>query len=167
MKSCAYCGRENTDEAARCQECGTEFVTASGTSPSPAVPEPENPAQTEARKRMFIGAVWCAGGIVVTFVTYLAAASGPFGGTYVVAWGAIVWGAIRFFQGWRARNTEPGKAEQEDLGYEALTLATRLETEGRIQEALVAYQKIVDEFPDSDAGRDARKSIESLLAKRG
>jgi len=26
MKRCGYCGRENGDDAARCQECGTEFV---------------------------------------------------------------------------------------------------------------------------------------------
>ena len=26
MKKCAYCGRENQDAAARCQECGTELV---------------------------------------------------------------------------------------------------------------------------------------------
>ena len=26
MKSCAYCGRDNADEATRCLECGTEFV---------------------------------------------------------------------------------------------------------------------------------------------
>ena len=25
MKCCSYCGRENTDEALRCHECGTEF----------------------------------------------------------------------------------------------------------------------------------------------
>ena len=26
MKPCAYCGRENADDADRCQECGTQFV---------------------------------------------------------------------------------------------------------------------------------------------
>ena len=25
MKQCAYCGRDNTDEAPNCRECGTEF----------------------------------------------------------------------------------------------------------------------------------------------
>lgn len=28
VKKCSYCGRENTDEAVYCQECGTEFATA-------------------------------------------------------------------------------------------------------------------------------------------
>jgi hypothetical protein len=29
MKKCAYCGRENNDEAMHCQECGTEFAAPS------------------------------------------------------------------------------------------------------------------------------------------
>ena len=31
MKTCTYCGRENGDQATKCQECGTGFV---GVSPS-------------------------------------------------------------------------------------------------------------------------------------
>ena len=45
---------------------------------------------------MLYGALWCIGGIVVTVAT-MSAASG--GGTYVVAWGAIVFGGIQFFRG--------------------------------------------------------------------
>jgi hypothetical protein len=29
VKKCSYCGRENSDEAAHCRECGTEFVVPS------------------------------------------------------------------------------------------------------------------------------------------
>ena len=29
MKKCSYCGRENSDEAVHCRECGTEFVVPS------------------------------------------------------------------------------------------------------------------------------------------
>ena len=35
MKKCAYCGRENEDDAVNCSECGTEFVQASPTQPTP------------------------------------------------------------------------------------------------------------------------------------
>src|SRR5437764_8888353 len=36
MKPCAYCGRENEDDATRCRECGTtEFVVAMPQSPPP------------------------------------------------------------------------------------------------------------------------------------
>ena len=52
--------------------------------------------QKAAKKNMGLGALWAVGGTVVTAATY-GAASG--GGHYVVAWGAIAFGAIQFFQG--------------------------------------------------------------------
>ncbi|HEV2176083.1 MAG TPA: hypothetical protein VGW33_02620 [Terriglobia bacterium] len=57
------------------------------------------PEATKAagRKNMLRGGLWCVGGIVVTVATYSAAASG--GGTYFVAWGAILFGGIQFFKG--------------------------------------------------------------------
>ena len=45
---------------------------------------------------MAIGATICVIGIVITAATYSAASGG---GTYVVAWGAIIFGAVRFFKG--------------------------------------------------------------------
>ena len=45
---------------------------------------------------MFAGALWCIGGIVVTVATYEAA--GP-GDTFIIAWGAILFGAFQFFKG--------------------------------------------------------------------
>lgn len=48
-------------------------------------------------KDMLVGALWCIGGIVVTALTYSAASEG--GGTYVVAWGAILFGGIQFLRG--------------------------------------------------------------------
>ncbi len=45
---------------------------------------------------MVIGGLIALVGIVVTAVTYSAASGG---GRYVIAWGAIVFGAIRFFKG--------------------------------------------------------------------
>lgn len=49
-----------------------------------------------ANKDMIFGALWCIGGIIVTAVTYQAASGG---GTYVVAWGAIIFGAVQFIKG--------------------------------------------------------------------
>lgn len=51
----------------------------------------------QANKDMLYGALWCIGGILVTAITYSAASSS--GGTYVVTWGAIIFGAIQFFRG--------------------------------------------------------------------
>ena len=110
---------------------------------------------------MLHGALWCGGGILVTGITYLAASGG---GTYFLAWGAIVFGAIQFFHGYSGRNRRPSVNES---GYEALEYATRLETEGRIQEAMTCYQKIAENCINTPAGRDARKSLDSLRAKVG
>lgn len=52
--------------------------------------------KSSANKDMLYGALWCVGGIIVTVVT-MSNASG--GGTYVVAWGAIIFGAIQFIKG--------------------------------------------------------------------
>ena len=49
-----------------------------------------------ANKDMLYGALWCIGGIIVTAITYSAASGG---GTYVIAWGAILFGAIQFIKG--------------------------------------------------------------------
>lgn len=51
----------------------------------------------QGRKNMLYGALWCAGGAIVTLVTYDSASKG--GGRYIVAWGAIIFGAIQFFRG--------------------------------------------------------------------
>jgi len=55
----------------------------------------------------------------------------------------------------------------EDEGYEVLARATKLETQGRVQEALLAYQRVADRYSHTAAGHDASKSIESLRAKIG
>ena len=54
-----------------------------------------------ARHDMTVGGLWFFGGIIVTAGTYMAAANG---GTYIIAWGAILWGGIRFFRGLSRRN---------------------------------------------------------------
>ena len=54
------------------------------------------------RKNMTYGALWCAGGVIVTIGGYAAASGGGGGGggaMYVVTWGAIVFGAVQFFRG--------------------------------------------------------------------
>jgi hypothetical protein len=50
-----------------------------------------------ASKDLVVGGLWFLGGIIVTVVTYSAASSG--GGTYVVAYGAIIFGAVQFVRG--------------------------------------------------------------------
>ena len=164
MKNCVYCGRENAGDATVCHECGTPLTAPQSDSHESQTQVSDNPAVAVAEKRMLRGALWCGGGILVTVITYLAAASSSGGGTYFIAWGAIVFGAIEFFRGLGGRHEH---SSTEDIGYEALACATNLETEGRVHEALAAYQKIAERYPDTAAGRDAKKSHDSLQARLG
>ena len=56
----------------------------------------EDNQSSRANKDMIYGALWCIGGIVVTVFTYSASSGGD---RYIVAWGAILFGAIQFFRG--------------------------------------------------------------------
>ena len=51
----------------------------------------------KARKDMLYGGMWFFGGLIVTVVSYSAASNG--GGSYMVAYGAIIFGGIQFFRG--------------------------------------------------------------------
>ena len=51
------------------------------------------------KRHMVSGILWFVGGIIVTIATLAAAASKQEGGTYLVAWGAIIFGLIDFFVG--------------------------------------------------------------------
>jgi len=102
--------------------------------------------------------------MAVTLFSYVAATSSPYGGNHIVAWGAIVFGALQFFRSWSGRDDRP---TTEDVGYDALEYGTTLETQGRVQEAVAVYKKIIATFPNSAASRDAQKSIENLKAKVG
>ena len=48
------------------------------------------------RSNMLFGALWCIGGIIATVMSYNAASGG---GTYIVAWGAVLYGAVQFIKG--------------------------------------------------------------------
>lgn len=50
-------------------------------------------ARDAAKQNMLIGALWCAGGTAVTLVTLSS------GGRGIIAWGAILYGGIRFVRG--------------------------------------------------------------------
>jgi hypothetical protein len=99
------------------------------------------------------------GGLLVTMITY--GTAGP-GGTYVVAWGAIAFGAVQLFYGLLGGRRPP---RLDNAGYDELEAATRLESQGRLQEAAVSYQLIADRYGGTPAGGDARKSLENLQAK--
>lgn len=52
-----------------------------------------------AQRQMLIGGAVCLIGLAITILSYNAAASNPRGGSYVIAWGAVIFGGIQFFRG--------------------------------------------------------------------
>ena len=152
MAKCSYCGKENPDQAEVCAGCGMALATK----PDPQTAPTYSPL---ARKRIITGTLWLLGGLLVTGVTYSAAKSG---GTYVLAWGAIAFGAVQLFQGLLGGRRPP---RVENAGYDELEAATHLEAQGRIQDAAAAYKSIAERFASTPAGNDARKSLENLEAR--
>lgn len=50
----------------------------------------------QAKKDILYGLLWCAGGSIATYVSYNKASSG---GTYIIWWGAILFGGIQSLKG--------------------------------------------------------------------
>jgi len=105
---CPNCGLVNPDSAVWC-DCGHAFRApppgaGNAMRPGPSAIEQqlafERHAQLSRAKRdMVIGALFAIGGIVITAVTYQSAADSASGGTYIVAYGPIIFGVITFFKG--------------------------------------------------------------------
>lgn len=55
--------------------------------------------QSAAKRSMLFGGIMFVVGLVITVGSYTAASDGNGGGRYVVAWGAMIFGGIRFFYG--------------------------------------------------------------------
>jgi hypothetical protein len=160
MKKCEYCGQQNEDNEPHCLQCGTAFPDIESPELDPHAGS-KKPISTSDNRRMVRGTFWFIGGGLVTAITYAAALRGTFGGTYVVAWGAMLYGAFQWYAGWKGNE----ERAPEDNAYAELGHATALEARGRVQEALLAYKGILERYPDSAAAQDAKKSIESLWSQ--
>src|SRR5215469_12278436 len=99
MQKCSYCGRENNDGSPYCNECGTPLKAAGPNATVSKDPGPEDSRRVLGQKLMLRGAIWFAGGSVVTLFSYLAAVGSPYGGHYIIAYGAIIFGLAQFFRG--------------------------------------------------------------------
>jgi hypothetical protein len=101
------------DAAERC-DCGYDFKTklmkssyirtkSSATLPIDGSFEALDPnliaelVREKGRRDVTVGGLFLAGGLVVTLVTYSMASSG--GGTYVIAHGAVIFGALQLMRG--------------------------------------------------------------------
>lgn len=72
--------------------------SAANTFSFPRQPAASPRNNSAAFRHMIVGGLWCGGGIAITAITY-ALADNNGGGTYVVAWGAIIFGGIQFLRG--------------------------------------------------------------------
>lgn len=52
-----------------------------------------------AMRNMAVGGVICVIGLIISIGSYQAAANSPSGGSYVVAYGAVIFGGIQFLKG--------------------------------------------------------------------
>jgi len=113
---------------------------------------------------MVRGAIWFFGGSFITLFSYAAAVSSSYVGHYVIAWGAIVFGAYDFFQGQAAaagRIDRKGESQAQEL----LDLAARLESADRAK-AVALYEEIVRTFPGTRASKEAQRNIEALTSPK-
>jgi hypothetical protein len=91
-------GRSQPQAAAELQRTGLDSATAAAiVAKVDAFMNVMRVAYRQAgMKNVGIGMLWCVGGIVVTAITYSMASGG---GTFVVAWGAVVIGIIQALRG--------------------------------------------------------------------
>ena len=73
------------------------FDAAAASSIVESADKMKNERRVAGRRHMIMGAFICVIGIALTAYTYSSVAEK--GGTYVIWWGAIVFGAIQFFRG--------------------------------------------------------------------
>jgi hypothetical protein len=103
-----------TPSPARSQAPAPLRTTPASAAVSPAISEPPvrpatrkrassdsgfHPYRARAIRNLLVGGLFFFVGLVVTVVTYQEAAQRPGGGTYFVAWGAILFGGIQFVSG--------------------------------------------------------------------
>lgn len=80
-----------------------------------ALYEEVEPYKQAAKKSVAVGMAWLIGGLVVTIGTYMSAVNSG-GGTYVITWGAILFGgiqAVRSFSYYTKINNAVAEAEAE------------------------------------------------------
>lgn len=100
---CPKCKLENPPTAERC-DCGYDFASKQvrisylELERQRQAPRPSEDVRNRGRRDMLYGTAWFVLGLVVTVATYeLARQQG--GGSYMIAYGAMVWGVIQFIRG--------------------------------------------------------------------
>lgn len=102
---CPSCGYRNSSHRITCKSCRSSLADVATVSPpvseasqlaADTPPLSKDELRAVAVRNMVVGGLWCVGGIVVTAVSYSSAEPG---GTYIITWGAVLFGAIQFLKG--------------------------------------------------------------------
>ena len=99
---CPRCRLVNPDSAQRC-DCGYDFPTGTvrdsyaDAAKHSKAPQPSEAVRVLGRRDIQVGGLIFVIGLTATVVSYAYAAT--HGGTYVLAYGAVVWGLIQFLRG--------------------------------------------------------------------
>jgi hypothetical protein len=160
MQKCTYCGRESDDGSTNCKECGTSLI--SDRADVDAVQDDlKNPRRSLGERLMLQGFFWSIGGLAVTACSYFTAVSSPYGGHYVVAYGAIIYGVAQIFRG-RAAVSGP---DSDDQAQELLNAAAHLESVDRAK-AIELYAEIAKRFPGTRVSEEAQRNIQTLITHK-
>jgi hypothetical protein len=159
MWKCAYCGKENDEGAVHCGECGTPQTADAASAQTPQAQTAGDPRRARGERLVLYGVLWFVGGVAVTLISYAAAVSSPFGGHYVIAYGAIILGIVQFFRGRAAAAGTDTGAQAEEL----LDQAAQFESLDRAK-AVELYQQIVRQFPGTRASKEAQRNIQTLIS---
>jgi hypothetical protein len=130
----------------------------------------KKPAAVTVSKRgmlIIVGVIWTSNLYIACFLRSQAGVSFVLQTSFPSSVWLLIWNEY-LRRSKRVKNTYfvgVDTQPDEDERYELLNRATRLETKGRVEEALAAYRELMEKYPDSPAGQDARKSLESLEAK--
>ncbi len=115
MKKCTYCGKEYTDDVTVCQLDAEplEYIRGSrvqgepkdaNTQFTPVTSDPNAELRRQvANNDIKVGGLFFGGGLLVTVLTMSAASSSPTGGSYILAWGPILFGGFRLLRGLMTR----------------------------------------------------------------
>lgn len=80
-------------------DCGWSFVNETMTAPPNVPAHGESAHVSRGARQLKIGAVFLVVGILITAVTYGNASASTGGGTYIIAYGPIVFGIISIVRG--------------------------------------------------------------------
>jgi hypothetical protein len=106
------------------------------------------------------GALLFLTGCFFSLYSYAQAVHSPYGGHYVIAIGAILYGAMHFVQGNAAAT---GRIDPHDRAQELLNFAAQLESVDRAKAVLI-YNEILKKFPGTPASEEAQRNIQLLTS---